>query len=199
MRESCPKHVRQLIAQQAARMMADEGLADYAHAKRKAARQLGLPEDGCLPTNVEIDHAIREHMEIFHAATHEQHLDRLRQGAIHIMQQFARFDPHLAGAVLDGTAGRYATTEIHLVADSMKEVELFLLNRQIPYRMDERVYRAGQEKWQIPVFQLETDIGPVQLLVFDPQTIRAVPRRSRAGNSPERLPLSALTSLYARS
>ena len=33
--------LRQLIAQQAARMMAEEGISDYAYAKRKAGRQLG--------------------------------------------------------------------------------------------------------------------------------------------------------------
>lgn len=46
--------LRQRIAQLAARMMADEGITDYSHAKRKAGRQLGITEDHCMPTNVEI-------------------------------------------------------------------------------------------------------------------------------------------------
>ena len=47
--------LRQLIAQQAARMMAEEGISDYAYAKRKASRQLGAKDINCMPTNAELE------------------------------------------------------------------------------------------------------------------------------------------------
>jgi hypothetical protein len=199
MKETCPKHTRLLVAQQAARIMADEGIADYWRAKRKAARQLGLPEDHCLPSNAEVEQAIREHHEIFHVDTHAQHLQRLRQTALDVMRNFAQFDPHLTGSVLDGTAGRYAGMEIELFADSMKEVELFLLNHHIPYRQDEKSYRLGNEKYQVPLFMLETEIGPVCLVVFSRDDLRVLPKKSKHGNGPERVSLSALSSLYPQS
>ena len=51
--------LRQLIAQKAARMMAEEGISDYAFAKKKAGRQLGIVEMDCLPTNAEIEEEIK--------------------------------------------------------------------------------------------------------------------------------------------
>lgn len=198
MKDTGPKHTRLLVAQQAARMMADEGIADYGHAKRKAARQLGLPEDRCLPSNAEVEQAIREHHDLFHGDTHARHLQQLRQAALEVMRGFAQFDPHLTGSVLDGTAGRYAGMEIDLFADSEKEVELFLLNRQIPYSRDEKNYRLGNEKLQVPVFLLETQIGPVRLAVFGRDDLRSQPRKSRNGSGPERASLASLSSLYAQ-
>lgn len=197
MKEANSRHTRQRVAHQAARMMAEEGIVDYGHAKRKAARQLGVPEDGHLPTNAEIDQAIREHHEIFHGETHQQHLKALRNKAIHIMQLFERFEPHLVGAVLDGTAGRFARTEIQLFADDLKEVELFCLNARIPYRLEEKTYRIGGEKRVLPAFMMETEIGPVQLTVFTLNEMRALPRKSRHGDLPERASLPSLIELVA--
>src|SRR5690554_1902322 len=51
---------RREIAAVAARMMAEDGIADFGFAKRKAARQLGLPEKTeALPTNAEIEAELR--------------------------------------------------------------------------------------------------------------------------------------------
>lgn len=198
MKESCPRHTRLLVAQQAARMMAEEGVDDYGHAKRKAARQLGLPDDRCLPSNAEVEQAIREHNDIFHGDSHAQHLARLRRTALDVMRGFARFDPHLTGAVLDGTAGRYAGMEIELFADSLKEVEMFLLNSGIPYRRDEKNQRVGGGKLQVPVFELETESGPVRLMVYGHEDLRSLPKRGRHGNGPERVSLAALDQLYGQ-
>src|SRR5690606_22641672 len=120
-------HIRQRIAQLAARMMADEGVPDYGHAKRKAGRQLGISDDHCMPTNAEIEEEIRIFHEIYNNETQPEALKQLRQDALVVMQMLERFNPHLTGAVLDGTAGRYAATDIHLYADSLKEVEMYLL------------------------------------------------------------------------
>ncbi len=200
MKESCSRHTRLLVAQQAARMMAEEGVDDYGHAKRKAARQLGLPDDRCLPSNAEVEQAIREHHDIFHHGdSHAQHLAQLRRAALEVMRGFARFDPHLTGAVLDGTAGRHAGMEIELFADSLKEVEMFLLNSGIPYRRDERSQRVGGEKLQVPVFLLETESGQVRLLVYGRDDLRALPKRVRYGSAaPGRASLATLSQLYGQ-
>ena len=56
--------LRQLIAQQAARMMAEDGIHDFAYAKKKAGKQLGVSENSVLPTNAEIEDEIRLYHEI---------------------------------------------------------------------------------------------------------------------------------------
>lgn len=195
MKPAASRHLRQLIAQQAARMIAEEGLTDYAHAKHKAARQLGVADDDrCLPSNTEVDQELRLHHEIFHADDQPQRLRELRSNALAIMQLLERFNPHLAGAVLDGTAGRHAETEIHLFVDSQKEVELFLLNQQIPYSMEEKAFRIGQEKRLLPAFVLESRLGTVRLLTFATDDLRSS-RHPRHGNTPVRAATSAVASL----
>jgi hypothetical protein len=178
MKESSAKNMRRLIAQQAARMMAEEGLADYSKAKRKAARQLGCDEDHGLPSNAEIEQELRLHHEIFHSESQPQRLHLLRSEALRVMQLLERFNPHLAGAVLDGTAGRYADTEIHLFADSLKDVELFLLNKNIPYQVDEKTYRISGEKQRLPVFLLDGAHGTIQLIIFATDDLRMLPRNT---------------------
>lgn len=196
MKQSTSKHQRQLIAQLAARMIAEEGLQDYAHAKQKAARQLGAADDDrCLPSNMEVEHELRLHHEIFNADVQPQRLHELRSNALAIMKLLDRFNPHLAGAVLDGTAGRHAETEIHLFADSLKEVELFLLNQEIPYQMYEKPYRFGNEKRLLPAFVLEGRVGIVKLITFATDDLRTLGKTSRHGSLPVRASTHAVSTL----
>lgn len=171
-------HMRQLVAQQAARMMAEEGISDYAFAKKKAARQLGMEDVHCLPGNAEIESELRLHQEIFHGEEHSTFLRQLRLDALATMQLLNRFNPHLTGAVLDGTAGRHAETDVHLFADSDKEVEIFLLNHQIPYATGERSHHFGGERRKIPVLTLEGPSGPIRLSIFAPDEMRSQSRNS---------------------
>jgi hypothetical protein len=173
---------RQIVAQQAARMIAEEGITDYAFAKRKAARQLGMSGTHCLPGNIEIENALREYQELFLADEQPEQLRLLRTNALALMQLLERFDPHLTGAVLDGTAGRYALTDIHLFADSDKEVEIFLLNNKIPYSNEERHAKLGHERHKIPVFVLDGEHGLIRLSVFDTDYVRKT-TKSAASNT----------------
>ena len=60
---------RILLAQEAARIMADEGVRDFRLAKRKAAERLGLPVNGTLmPRNTEIEQALIDHQRLFNGA-----------------------------------------------------------------------------------------------------------------------------------
>jgi hypothetical protein len=195
MKESSSRHLRQLIAQHAARMMAEGEGADYARAKRKAARQLGATDDRCLPSNAEVAQELRLHHEIFHADAQPQLLHQLRIEALAVMKRLERFNPHLAGGVLDGTAGRYADTEIHLFVDSVKDVELFLLNNSIPYRMSEKVCRFGNEKQRMPAFLLEGELGTVCLVVFATDDLRSTPKNSLHGSAPSRASAASVAAL----
>jgi hypothetical protein len=182
--------LRQLVAQQAARMMAEEGISDYAFAKKKAGRQLGVVDLNCLPTNGEIADEIKIFHEIYHADEQPEALKQLRIDALTVMQMLKKFSPHLTGTVLDGTAGLHAETHIHLFADSLKDVEMFLLNRQIPYETTEKSFRVshekrgtkkGNERKKVPVFTLDGPNGMIKLSVFEINGMR-LPIKSSAGN-----------------
>ena len=163
------KHIRFQVAHKAAQILAEEGISDYAFAKRKAAKFFGLMDGDALPSNDEINEAIKEHQAIFFDEEHEERLKVLRLEALSFMKRLSAFNPHLTGGVLDGTAGRYPTIHIQIYADSMKEVEFFLLNHNIAYETRDRKSRTKdpmQDKKIIPVLTLEGLLGPIELLIY---------------------------------
>ena len=197
-------HLRQLIAQQAARMMAEDGINDFAYAKKKAGKQLGVSENSVLPTNAEIEDEIRLYHEIYNADEQPLELVKLRQAALLTMQLFERFKPHLTGSVLDGSAGKFSQTNIHLFADSAKDVEMFLLNQQIPFESSEKSYRVSDKpskdkkekvRKSVPVFTLETELGLQKLSVFDVDDMRVATKRTADGSNAERADISDLQAL----
>ncbi len=199
-----PGHIRQMIAQTAARMMAEEGIFDYGYAKKKAGRQLGVTDGSMLPSNAEIEEEVRLYHEIFNADEQPQNLLDLRKAALATMHLFERFNPHLTGAVLDGTAGKFAQTDIHLFADSAKEVELFLLNQQIPFQSSEKSYRLSDKpskdkkekvRKTVPVFTLETEYGLIKLSVFDIDDLRVSPKGAVNGANIQRANTQELAAL----
>ena len=100
---------------------------------------------------------------------HEVRLKILRVEALSLMKKLTAFNPHLTGGTLDGTAGRYPTIHIQLYADSMKEVEFFLLNPNIAYETRDRKSRTKdpmQDKKIIPVLTFEGSIGPIEVLIY---------------------------------
>ena len=202
------QHLRQLIAQQAARMMAEEGITDFSHAKRKAGKQLGATDINCLPTNSEIEEEIRLYHEIYNSEDQPENLRQLRADAVIVMRLLERFNPHLTGPVLDGTAGKFAETHIHLFADSLKDVEMFLLNQQIPYETNEKSYRIndrrssdrkGGDRKKVPVFTLEGPHGLIRLSVFEIDDLRTPTRSPANGQASTRVNLDGLKALIALS
>ncbi len=198
------QQLRSMIAQVAARMMAEEGVSDFAYAKKKAGRQLGAGENSILPSNVEIEAELRLHNSLYLSNAQPESLRELRNKALFTMQLLAKFNPYLTGAVLDGTAGLLAETHIHLFTDSSKDVEMFLLNQQIPFESDEKSYRItqdakrdkkGEYRKTVPRFTLETDSGLIHLSIFAVDDIRVANRRTADGNAAERLDINGLTAL----
>lgn len=199
-------HIRQLIAQQAARMMAEDGVSDYGYAKKKAGRQLGVMENSMLPSNTEIEEELKLYNMLYLSEEQPENLRDLRVNALYTMQLLERFNPHLTGAVLDGTAGMLAETHIHLFADSVKDVEMFLLNQKIPFNVNEKSYRMmndgkrdkkGDQRKTVPVFTLETDKGFIKLSVFDIDDIRVATKRSADGSNADRLNTEGVKALLA--
>ena len=125
--------LRAELAHAAARVMVEQGTSDLHLAKRKALKQLGLPESQPLPSNEEVQAALREYQAIFLGDEQVVHLRFLREVALDLMQLLERFHPYLTGSVLDGTAGEHSSIDLFLFADSAKEVEIFLLNEELAF------------------------------------------------------------------
>jgi hypothetical protein len=137
--------LRAEIAAAAARLIVQDG-ADYNTAKRKAARQiLGDTQAplNLLPDNAQIEAEVRTYQSLFHADTQPARLFRLRTLALDIMEGLQAFHPYLTGAVLNGTAGPHDDIHLQLFADSAKEVEIFLLNRNLQLDISETPHFKG--------------------------------------------------------
>lgn len=189
------QQMRELIAQQAARLIAEDGIQDFSLAKRKAAQQIGAPDTRNLPTNAEIDHALRLFRELFQKGEHEAVLRALREQALAAMELLETFNPYLIGSVLSGSAGRHSDINLLLYADSPKEVELFLINRRIPYRLGERRSGNGEGARLVPVFTLSGGGADVNAAVHSRLDQRVAVRAPAGSEGPGRLNAAGLREL----
>ena len=184
--------LRAEIAALAARMIAEDG-ADYASAKRKAAKQLlgnqKLKGD-VLPDNEQIEQEVREYNELFFGDTQPQRLLQLRQLAAQLMAEFERFNPYLVGAVLNGTAGAHSDIYLHLYTDNSKDVAIFLLNKDVQFDVSE-TFNKRNESIETLSFMVENE--GVHLVLHDHDGIR-----SGNGKSVERANLATLQALISK-
>ena len=191
--------MRSRIAQLAARLMAVDGIDDYALAKRKAARQIGAPDTRHLPNNDEVEQALRAYQQLYQADEQKAHLHHLRRSAREMMQLLAQFNPYLSGSVLSGSAGKYSDVNIHLFTDSVKDVEMFLINRQIAYRSGENRVFIGGEPMGVPSFSISTNDADFEISVFSPRDLRVQLRASAEGRPFERARIDWLDAVLSGS
>jgi len=187
--------MRRKLASLAAEMMARDGITDYGFAKRKAARQLGVPATEALPDNAEIETALRAYQSLYQAGEHGRRIDELRRIALDLMLRLEAFSPYLVGHVLEGTAGRFAGIDLNLYADTAKNVEIFLLSHGIPYEPAGRRQRHGE----MPETEIELEWNdvPVRLAIFRAVDERVRFRRGNAGQPRPRADVRALRALLA--
>ena len=140
--QSMQRELRGKIASAAARLIAEDGVTNFAAARLKAARQMGITENGALPDDREIDAALRLHQALFQGDSQPQECRALRRLAVDAMRWLDRFSPWLTGAVLNGTANRFSEIELEIISADAKQVALFFMNERMPF--DTRVKHAGQ-------------------------------------------------------
>jgi len=120
------------IAAVAARLVVEEGL-EYAAAKRREVKQLGLPARTPLPDNAALDAAVREDIAVFCPDTQAVELRALRELALLWMDRLQAFRPHLGGAVWHGTATRHSDIYLQLFCEDPKAPEWTLLDHRVDY------------------------------------------------------------------
>jgi hypothetical protein len=189
--------MRARIAAAAARIMAEDGIDDFALAKRKAARRLGAPDTEALPANDEIEAELRAYRSLYQSKEHPERIEGLRRSALQAMRLLEHFNPYLTGPVLAGTAGPYAEIELQLFPESVKEVEIFLLDRDIAYSTSEGRRFAGDRARAVAVLSVQWEGTPLKLSVFDPRDERLALKTSVAGRVIERAGIGEVSELVA--
>ncbi len=191
--------MRARIAAAAARIMAEDGIDDFGLAKRKAARTLGAAETEALPANDEIEAELRAYRDLYQPEEHTERTAELRALALQAMTALRQFHPYLTGPVLKGIAGPYAEIELQLFPESSKEVELFLLERNIPFTTHEAKRYSGDRVHPVSVFSLLWQETALRLSVFDPRDERISLKTTQAGRPQDRAGLPEVEALLLRS
>jgi hypothetical protein len=199
-RRSSPRvssDLRHELAEEAARLMVEHGIQDFALAKRKAAERLGVRAGaGSLPSNVQIHERLVERQRIFEPDARDRRLAKLRVVASNVMGVLGSFRPKLVGAVLDGTATLTSPIELHVFADAPEAVAAALEECGFRLYDSQRRYRFGRELTeQIPGFELMVDDEELQVMVFPERGSSHSPLSPVDGKPMRRASLSAVLAL----
>ncbi len=168
---------RLMVARRAADFIMEEGITDYLFAKKKAAKSLGLLTSDNLPSNQEIDNALKEYQNIFQEEVDSAIINKIKEEALNTMVLFEDFNPHLTGQLLEGLIPKFPKIQINLFTDNIKEVEYTLLNNNITFDVKDTIYQEKLSKKKstktIPAFILEGVWFPIELKVYFENDIRS--------------------------
>ena len=190
--------LRRRVALEAARLISEHGIRDFQLAKRKAARHVGVEEDGYLPRNSEIEEALREHQRLFRAEEQTRALRMRREVAHEVMRFLERFEPRLVGPVLNGTADTHSPVNLHVFDDSPEHVATYLLDHGIAFETRAHTFRLDRQRnAEFPVFLFGTGGVAVDVTVFPRDALRQAPLDRTDERPQQRASLATLEMMLA--
>jgi hypothetical protein len=195
-RAQAPGDVRHEVATEAARLMVEHGIQDFAQAKRKAAERLGVRAAGAvLPSNEQIHAEVREWQRLFEPEADER-LAQQRRVAAAVMQLLEPFRPRLVGSVLDGTATVNTAIELHVFSDAPEDVVAVLEGNRLRVRDSQRRYRFGKDVTEhVPGYALNRDGESLEVMVFPERGAGHAPLSPVDGRPMRRASRSAVLAL----
>lgn len=158
---------RQEVAAEAARIIATEGQRSFLAAKHKAAERLGAASRGGLPTNAEIERALKEWHHLYGGPEHEKRLRAMRLAALEAMTFLEPFQPRLVGPVLEGTADEYSRVCLHLFSEDPDDAVHFLMEKGIDFQQERRRIRWHDGDYRdIDVLVVEAEEHTVEMTLM---------------------------------
>lgn len=177
------ERVQSRIAQEAARVMIEEGVEDYGRAKQKAAERLGLRDPRQLPRNEAVDLARQEYHRLYRDASHETRVRTLRCIALDIMDKLETFSPKLVGDVVEGNPGPHSPITIHVFPDAVEQVMTTLIDAGIPFCETSHVQALDRDRvGEVPGLRFFSGDARVDIVLFASD---GMGRRSRRRKNPE--------------
>lgn len=191
--------VRRMIAQEAARLMYEEGINEYRDAKRKAAKHFGpekvLSLGSHLPSNAEIHEELQRLIGVYEEKVLPERLLRLRILALRYMEIFEPFSPYLVGSVLSGAVTERSDIDIHIFAETMEEVEEYLKEKGVPFEQNVVTIRRGGEFFEYPHIYIEDEGTVIECSVYSPEDIHKRSKSSITGRAIERVDAKKLRKI----
>lgn len=196
--EGRASQLRRRVALEAARLISEHGIRDYQLAKRKAARHVGVSEDGYLPRNREIEDALREHQRLFRADEQAQALRTRREAAREVMRFLERFEPRLVGPVLNGTADVHSPVNLHVFDDSPERVAVWLHDHGVAFETRSHTFRLDRQRnAEYPVLLFDADGVAVDVTIFPLDAMRQAPLDRTDERPQQRASLAQVETLLA--
>ena len=167
---------RRSVANEAARIMREQGVRDFLLAKKKAAQRLGIVDRGALPGNDEIAGAISEQQRLFGGDGYHDRLRALREIALDALGLFQGFEPRVVGGVLTGAVTDNSPIELHVFADTPEAVAFRLMEHDVPYEvLDRRVRYDSEHQDLMPSYRFLAGDVQVDATVFPLTGLRQPP------------------------
>lgn len=196
--ETRSREGRQRVAREAARLIAEGGMGDHQHARRKAAERLGIDDEASLPSSSEIDDALREYRRLFGGDLHVSLLRKRRASALQALEFFADFDARLVGGVLDGSADAHAPVSLQLYSDDADAVARWLADHGIPAKDRSRTVRLDPMRTiDAPVWLFSADNVAFDLTVLPAAALRQAPLSGSDDKTVKRASAAQLRALIA--
>ena len=187
---------RQMVAQEAARIIVEQGIQDFRVAKTKAAERLGLKDRRSLPGNSEIQDAVGEHLMLFGREQHVDLLQGLRRAALAAMDLLSPFSPRLVGPVLHGTAAEHSAVNLHVFADTPELIAMKLAESELPYRTYERRLKSRRDRAETYAgYRFLHNDWSIEATVFPVDGMRQAPISPVDGKPMKRADSSAVRKL----
>lgn len=192
-----PNRIRALLAQEAARIMAEDGYRDYLAAKRKAGVRLGVGTKH-LPTNREITEALENRQRLFETNEHLARVRNARLIAIDVMNLFGDMEVRAAGAAAGAVSTDHTPVEIHVFVEPVEKITIHLVNQRVVFRLSERKVRWCNGRTEsIPVFAFEYKGAKVEVLAFPLTALREAPASPLDGRPMRRINHRRLAELIS--
>ncbi|MCW8926140.1 MAG: hypothetical protein OQJ84_07785 [Xanthomonadales bacterium] len=168
--------LRRMIAAEAARIMVTQAQSNYRIAKQKAAQRLGAGANTSLPSNLEVEKALRAYQQFYGGEQHLVHLQKLRRIALQVMQSLEPFQPRLVGPVLDGTADEHSRISLHLFNDPPDAVAIYLMDKGLAFYNEQRKIRwhDGGHR-QVPLLVTDREDAEIELVLLNCLDLRQAP------------------------
>lgn len=189
---------RREIAAEAARIMATQGLYNFRAAKQKAAGQMGIRSSTSLPSNVEVETALRAYQQFYGGQAHDESIQSMRSAALGMMRELESFNPRLVGPVLEGTADQHAPVTLHLFSDPPDAVVMHMMEKRISFKNEDRKIRWHDGSFRlVPVLITDFQNHTIELALFNSVDLRQAPPSPVDGRPQRRAPLSEVECLLA--
>ena len=190
--------IRRIIDAEAALIIATKSLFNYRVAKQKAVERLGINLRTTMPSNAEVESALRAYQGIYGGQEHIRHLRNMRTVALSVMRSLEAFYPRLVGPVLEGTADENTRVSIHVFNDPPDAVVIHLLDKGLVFRNEQRKIRWHDGNYrQVQLLVADAEGIEVELTLFNFMDLRQSPPSPVDGRPQKRASMSEVECLLA--